>query len=104
MEWKKLNYTEPAVLRGIVTSGLALVGAVGVVVPADLPPQIDALVISAAAVIPIAQALWTRFNVWSPRKVDETVRAAEVNVELRHLGYRTRPSGPQTPGEGDHAL
>lgn len=86
MTWKHLDFTEPAVLRGIVTALLALAASLGFVIPADLSGAAQALVPTVAFVVPMAQALWTRARVSSPATV-----------------ARIRAAGPQTPGVADHA-
>lgn len=68
-----LNYREPAVLRGIVTAALALAAALGFVIPADLSTTAEILVPAAALLVPLAQSVWTRAAVWSPRSHDEAV-------------------------------
>ena len=71
--FRKLNYTEPAVLRGIVTALIALASAVGFTVNTDLSGKADALIVLFTTVFPLIQALWTRFAVWSPKSVAEKV-------------------------------
>lgn len=91
MNIKKLDYREPAVLRGIALAALALAGSLGVVIPEDLPGRIDVLIVGGATFFPLVQAVWTRFAVWSPKAKDAAVAAA------------ARPLGsPQIPGVGDH--
>jgi hypothetical protein len=68
-----LEQTEPAVLRGVVTAALALAAALGFVIPADLSTTTELLLPLAAVLIPLAQSLWTRAAVWSPRSVAEAV-------------------------------
>lgn len=86
MTWSKLDFTEPAVLRGIVTALLALIASLGFVIPADLSSAAEALIPILAFVVPIAQSLWTRARVSSPATV-----------------ARLRGAGPQIPGVPDHA-
>jgi hypothetical protein len=68
-----LEQTEPAVLRGVVTAVLALAVSLGFVIPADLSTMTELLIPIAAVLIPLAQSLWTRAAVWSPRSVAEAV-------------------------------
>lgn len=86
MTWSKLDFTEPAVLRGVITAVLALAAAIGFVIPADLSTAAEALIPIAAFLVPIAQSVWTRARVSSPATV-----------------ARIRSAGPQTPGVADHA-
>jgi hypothetical protein len=76
MKWTKLEYTEPSVLRGIVTAVLALAAALGFVVPADLTGAAEALIPVLAFLIPLAQSLWTRAAVYAPATVDAIGRHA----------------------------
>lgn len=88
MSWTKLNYTEPAVLRGIVAAVVGLATSLGVTLPTDLPGQLDAAIVALAAGIPLLQGVWTRLAVWSPKSKDQAV---------------ARPLGePQRPGLADH--
>lgn len=63
---KRLNYTEPSVLRGIITAVLALAAAIGFVVPANLSSLAEGLIPVVAFLVPLAQSLWTRQAVVSP--------------------------------------
>lgn len=91
MIWKKLNYREPAVLRGVVTAVLALAASLGIVLPTELPTDVEAAIVVLTTSLPVAQALWTRLAVFSPKSKDAAVAAA-------------RPLGaPQRPGIADHA-
>jgi hypothetical protein len=78
--FKKLNYAEPSVLRGIVTAALALAAALGFVATDEIKGWAESVIPLAAVVIPLAQALWTRFAVWSPKSVD-TVTGKHVAPE-----------------------
>lgn len=71
MHFKKLNYAEPAVLRGIITAVLALAAALGFVVPADLSSTAEALIPVLAVLVPLLQSAWTRMAVFSPKSVGE---------------------------------
>jgi hypothetical protein len=68
--FKKLEYSEPAVLRGIVTALLALAASLGFVATDEIRGAAEVLIPAAALLIPLAQALWTRVSVWSPKSVD----------------------------------
>lgn len=91
MSFRKLNYDEPSILRGIVTALLTLAGAVGFVVTEDVKGAAEGLIPVAAFVIPMVQSLWTRSAVVPAEKhVDQLAQAS---------GYVVKP---QTPGVGDH--
>lgn len=63
-----VTVTEPALVRGL-TVALAMLASVGVGWAADVPAEDIALWASALAVIiPVVQALWTRYGV-TPRKL-----------------------------------
>ena len=66
---RKLNFTEPAVLRGIITSVLALAASIGFVIPANLSGAAEGLIPVVAFLVPLAQSLWTRSAVYSPASV-----------------------------------
>lgn len=70
---KHLNYSEPAVLRGIVTALVALAAAIGFVVPANLSGAAEGLIPVLAFVIPLVQSIWTRQAVVSPQTHAETL-------------------------------
>ena len=73
---RKLNYSEPAVLRGIITAIVALAAAVGFVVPANLSGAAEALIPVVAFLVPLVQALFTRKAVVSPATADRRVADA----------------------------
>jgi hypothetical protein len=73
MSFRKLNYTEPSVLRGIITALIALAAALGFVATDEIKGAAEALIPVAAVVIPLAQSLWTRFAVWSPQSHAESL-------------------------------
>ena len=71
--------TEPAVLRGAILSGIGIATTVLVMTGVLSPEQKqiledNALTIAAAiiAILPILQAIWTRFAVYSPRSAART--------------------------------
>lgn len=67
--FKRLNYSEPSVLRGIVTAVLALAASLGFVATDDVKGAAEGVIPVAAFLIPLAQSLWTRRNVFSPKTV-----------------------------------
>lgn len=71
MNWTKLNYTEPAVLRGILAALLGLGASLGLTLPSDLPGQLDAGIVALTTLLPVVQALWTRRHVFSKQTVDQ---------------------------------
>lgn len=64
------NYAEPSRVRAIVTAVLALCAALGIVLPFDLPAIAEALLLLAAAVLPLVQGEATRAAVVSPQRAD----------------------------------
>jgi hypothetical protein len=78
---RKLNYTEPAVLRGIITAVLALAAAIGFVIPANLSGVAEGLIPVAAFLVPLVQALFTRKAVVSPATADQMVAQARGKHE-----------------------
>lgn len=68
---RKLNYSEPAVLHGIVLAVLTLCAALGVVSSDDVEGATEKLLPAVALLVPLVQAIWTRFKVWSPKTVDD---------------------------------
>lgn len=90
--FKKLNYKEPAVLRGIITAALALAASLGFVATDEIKGAAEGLIPVVAFLLPLLQSLWTRQSVVPLEKhVDQLARAAGHVVV------------PQTPGEPDHA-
>lgn len=75
--WK---YTEPARIRAIVAAVVALCGALGIVLPVDLPGIAEALIVVLAAVIPLVQGESTRAAVVSPKTHAEELGAATANL------------------------
>jgi hypothetical protein len=73
MSFKRINWTEPAVLRGVITAIIALLASIGVVVSNDVTGAAEGLIPVAAVLIPLAQSLWTRAAVFSPKTFQETV-------------------------------
>lgn len=69
--FRKLNYAEPSVLRGIITALVALAAALGLVNTANIEGAATALIPVVSFLIPLAQSLWTRFAVFSPKTVDD---------------------------------
>lgn len=75
---KKLNFTEPAVFRGIVTAVIALAASLGFVATDDIKGAAEALIPIAAVLIPLAQSLWTRRSVFAPASVSGKHAAPEA--------------------------
>lgn len=69
--FKRLNYAEPAVLRGILTAAVALLAALGFANTEEIEGAAEKLLPAVALVVPLVQAVWTRFNVFSPKSVDD---------------------------------
>jgi len=99
MNFKRLNYREPAMWRGVVTALIALLGAVGVTVTSDLSALVDSLIVAASLALPIVQAVTTRAAVVSPATADKEVGIATGLA----TGGLTPTVHPQTPGVADHA-
>lgn len=57
------DYTEPALIRGVVAAVLQLCAALGVVLPFDLPGIAEAVIVIVAAAVPLIQAVTTRAKV-----------------------------------------
>jgi hypothetical protein len=70
MKFSKLNYAEPAVLRGIITAVVALLASLGVVTTTDVSGAAEAAIPIVAFVLPLLQSLWTRAAVFAPKTVD----------------------------------
>lgn len=71
MSFSKLNFREPAVLRGAITALVAFLASIGVVVSNDVTGVAEGLIPVAAIVIPLVQSLWTRAGVFSPKAVEQ---------------------------------
>lgn len=90
---RKLRYNEPAVLRGILTSLIALAASLGFVASEDIKGAAEGLIPVIAFLVPLIQSVWTRQAVVPAAKhVDQLAQVAS--------GYTVRP---QTPGKPDHA-
>lgn len=70
MSFKKLDYREPAVLRGIVTAVLALAAALGFSASTEINGAAEAIIPLVAFVLPLLQSVWTRAAVFAPKTVD----------------------------------
>lgn len=57
------DYTEPARIRAVVTAVIALAGALGVVLPFDLPGIAEALIVVLSVALPLIQGETTRSKV-----------------------------------------
>ncbi len=77
---KKLEYSEPAVLRGIVTAVIALAAALGFVASDEIKGAAEGLIPILALLIPLAQSLWTRQAVVSPRTHAEKLGAQAAGL------------------------
>jgi len=73
VSFRKLNYTEPSVLRGIITAVLALAAALGFAATDEIKGAAEALIPLAAVLIPLVQSFWTRQAVYSPQTHAETL-------------------------------
>jgi NADH:ubiquinone oxidoreductase subunit 6 (subunit J) len=85
--------TEPAVVRGAVISivgALATLLVVGGVLDADQKRQLEenagTIAVAVLVILPILQAVWTRFSVWSGKTV------AEIAVENAHAPVGAAPT------------
>ena len=67
----RLNYTEPAVLRGIITALIALAASLGFVATDEIKGAAEAIIPVVAFLLPLLQSIWTRFAVFSPKTVDD---------------------------------
>lgn len=70
---KRLNYSEPAVLRGIITALLALAASLGFVATDEIRGFAEGLIPVLAFLIPLVQSFWTRQAVVSPETLDRAV-------------------------------
>lgn len=61
MKWS--DYTEPALIRATVAAVLQLCGALGIVLPFDLPGIAEAAIVLLAVLVPIIQGVTTRAKV-----------------------------------------
>lgn len=68
---RKLNFTEPAVLRGVVTALIALAASLGFVATDEIKGFAEGLIPVVAFLIPLLQSVWTRAAVFSPATVDD---------------------------------
>ncbi len=64
--WWRLVDLDPAILRGVITGVLGLIGAVGILISPDLPDQILGVWVPMMALI---QALWTKPSVTANARV-----------------------------------
>ena len=80
MSFKRLDYSEPAVLRGIVTAVVALLASVGFVNTDAISGAAEVWIPIVATAIPIVQSLWTRFATFSPKTVDAIGKHAAPEV------------------------
>ena len=69
----RLNYTEPAVLRGIITALIALAASLGFVATDEIKGVAEAIIPIVAFVVPLVQSFWTRQAVVSPATHDDSL-------------------------------
>lgn len=81
MKFSKLDYREPAVIRGVITAVLALAASLGFVASDDIKGVAEGLIPVVAFVVPLVQSLWTRQAVVSPETADARVAAARGRHE-----------------------
>lgn len=105
--FSRLNYREPAVLRGILGAVISLAGSIGITSNTDLNAVADAAILGGFTAWPVIQGLLTRAVVWSRRGKDEAVAAAVEKVVEGDAGLNPGDPPhrviPQTPGLADHA-
>jgi hypothetical protein len=77
---KRLDYSEPSVLRGILTAVFALVASLGFVATDDVKGAAEALIPVAAFLIPLVQSWWTRQSVYSPATHNEQLGKAAAGL------------------------
>jgi hypothetical protein len=73
---RKLNFSEPAVLRGVITALIALAASLGFVATDEIKGAAEGLIPAVAFLVPLVQSLWTRRAVYSPASVDAIGRHA----------------------------
>lgn len=76
MSFRRLNYREPSVIRGIITAVIALAASLGFVTSDDIKGAAEGLIPVVAFLVPLVQSLWTRQAVVSPETADARVAAA----------------------------
>lgn len=86
--WARVRAYEPARLRAIWIAILALAGALGFTIPADVDAKVQGAIIAAAALIPLLQGEWTRSAVYSPATAE---RIATSAAEMAQLPQVTAP-------------
>lgn len=77
---KLSNYTEPARIRAIVTAVVALVGALGITLPFDLPGLAEAAIVVLSVLLPLIQGESTRAVVVSPATHNEQLGRAAAGL------------------------
>jgi hypothetical protein len=78
--FRKLNYSEPAVLRGIITAAIMLAASLGFVATDEIKGAAEGLIPIVAFLLPLIQSLWTRQAVVSPQTHAEKLGAAEARL------------------------
>jgi hypothetical protein len=77
--WYRLVHLEPAIIRGVIMAGVAVLASVGIFVSEDLPND---LVLLITVVFALIQALWTRSATIPTEKVVAYVEDPEVGKQL----------------------
>lgn len=85
----RLNKTEPARVRAVWISLVALLASVGVVVSADVDATVSTLIVLVFTALPLLQGEATRKSVFSPETVDVLLEGA------------AQPAGDAMPEDGD---
>jgi hypothetical protein len=81
-DWlNRVRELEPARVRAVWTSVVALLLAVGVTVNADVDGAVQALIVAVFTLLPLLQGEATRRKVTPVAKVDEQVEAAVAERE-----------------------
>lgn len=76
---KWANYAEPAMLRAVAAAVVALVAALGLTLPFDLPGLVEAAIGTLAVLVPLIQGKATREAVVSPQHADLIARGASAS-------------------------
>jgi hypothetical protein len=84
--WYRLTKLDPAVYRGLIVSGVALLASIGVAISPGVP---DALIAFIVVVVPLVQALWTRPAVTANARVAVYVPDPVSNPQIVEAGEAT---------------
>ena len=110
--WQYLVTFEPATLRGIWVSLIALLATLGISVSDKLDARINAIIAFLVVVVPLLQALWTRQAVvanavhdsavtkalWTPAPAEATAGSRMAGDAL--AAAEVSPDTPMTPTGG----